>query len=725
MGLTANRQMEEKHIQLISKALNISTNQVKSTLLLFGQGATIPFVARYRKEATGGLDELQLAEIRDSKERLEEIDKRRESILSTLKENEQLTSDLEDQILRAQTLTELEDIYLPYRPKRKTRASIARENGLEPLAKIIMAQKVKDLLPAADRFINPEKNITTADDALAGARDIIAEWISEDIQTRERMRKLFHRKATIKSEVIKDKSDIAGNFSNYFDFEEHLMRSPSHRILAMFRGENEGMLRLKISPPQEEALEMAEKKHLRSNGDTGAQITLAIKDAWKRLLQPTLETEFRKMVKDNADETAVRVFAENLRQLLLAPPMGQKNVLAIDPGFRTGCKIVCLNSQGKLLHNETIYPHPPQNEVKQSINKIEQLVDAYKIDAIAIGNGTAGRETERLVKYLRFKREVMAVMVNESGASVYSASAAAREEFPDYDVTVRGAVSIGRRLMDPLAELVKIDPKSIGVGQYQHDVNQAMLARSLEDTVMSCVNAVGVEVNTASRQLLAYVSGIGPQLAQNIIDYRNENGPFPTREALKKVKRFGPKAFEQAAGFLRIRESENPLDKSAVHPESYHIVKKMAAALNVRVNDLLENETIRKQINIRDFITDKAGLPTLKDIMDELARPGRDPREKFGVFQFAEGINSIGDLREGMELPGLITNIAAFGAFVDVGVHQDGLVHKSKIRKEFVNDPSQYLKLNQRVKVKVESVDITRKRIQFTMIDVEQPRYAF
>jgi protein Tex len=717
--------MEDHQIQIISKELNISANQVKSTLLLFEQGATIPFVARYRKETTGGLDEMQLAHIRDRKEKLEAIAKRRESILSGLKETQQLTPEIENLLLQAQSLTELEDIYLPYRPKRKTRASIARHNGLEPLAKMIMAQNLSNLHDAAARFINPEKNIQSTEDALAGARDIIAEWISEDIPTRERLRKLFRRLATIKSEVIKTKTDIAGNFSNYFDFEENLLRSPSHRILAMLRGENEGMLRIKISPPADDAISIIEKKFLRNTGDAAGQVQLAATDAWKRLLHPTLETEFRNLVKEKADEVAVGVFADNLRQLLMAPPMGQKNVLAIDPGFRTGCKVVCLDSQGRLLHNETIYPHPPQNEVKQAINKIEQLADAYKIDAIAIGNGTAGRETERLVKYLRFKREVIAVMVNESGASVYSASAIAREEFPEYDVTVRGAVSIGRRLMDPLAELVKIDPKSIGVGQYQHDVNQSLLAKSLGDTVMSCVNAVGVEVNTASRQLLSYVSGIGSQLAQNIIDHRNQHGPFASREDLKIIKRFGAKAFEQAAGFLRIRDSKNPLDKSAVHPESYHIVGKMAVKLGVKIEELLKDEEKRRQINIHDFVTKNAGLPTLQDIMNELARPGRDPREKFGVFQFAEGVNSIHDLREGMELPGIITNIAAFGAFVDVGVHQDGLVHKSKISKEFVNDPSQVLKLNQRIKVKVESVDIQRKRIQFTMIGLEQPRYAF
>lgn len=717
--------MEDKHISIIAKELGISENQVKSTLLLFDQGATIPFVARYRKEITGGLDELQLAAIRDRKEKLMEIDKRRDSILASLKELEQLTPVLQKQLLEAQTLTELEDIYLPYKPKRKTRASIAREKGLEPLAKILMAQHTRNVDLAAQKYVNTKNGVESTEDALHGARDIIAEWVNEDRFIRERLRRLFDRDATIKSEIIKNKEEEAAKYRNYFDAEESLRRAPSHRVLAMFRGENEGFLRVKVMPKEDDALEILDRKYLKNNGPASEQVKLAIKDGYKRLLQPSLETEFRALAKEKADEKAIAVFVENLRQLLMAPPLGQKSVLAIDPGFRSGCKLVCLDKMGKLLHNETIYPHPPQNEVKQSINKIEQLVGAYKIDAIAIGNGTAGRETERLVKYLRFDREVLALMVNENGASVYSASSVAREEFPDYDVTVRGAVSIGRRLLDPLAELVKIDPKSIGVGQYQHDVNQSQLARSLEDTVVSCVNAVGVEVNTASKQLLSYVSGIGPVLAQSIIDYRNENGAFKSRNELKKVKRFGPKAFEQAAGFMRISDSKNPLDKSAVHPESYALVQKMAKHLNTSLEELMASEEIRKKININDFVTDKAGLPTLKDIMEELDKPGRDPREKFAVFQFAEGVNSINDLREGMELPGLVTNITAFGAFVDVGVHQDGLVHKSKIRKAFVHDPAEHFKLNQRVKVKVESVDIQRKRIQFTMIGVEQAKYAF
>jgi uncharacterized protein len=716
---------ENRHVRLIAEELGITENQVKSTLLLFAQGDTIPFVARYRKEATGGLDEVQLAAIRDRKNKLDEIDKRRASILGTLTENELLTDELRRQIEEAESLAVLEDIYLPYRPKRRTRAMIARERGLEPLAKIIMAQHAGDIVAVAEKYVDTTKDVPTADDALSGARDIIAEWANENAGVRQRLRRLFATQATISSRVVKDKEEFAGKYSNYFDFSESLRRAPSHRVLAMFRGENEGLLRVEVAPPDEDAIQILEKRLIKNSSEAAAQVQLALKDSYKRLLQPSLETEYRNQAKERADREAIGVFADNVRQLLMAPPLGQKNVLAIDPGFRTGCKLVCLDAQGKLLHNETIYPHPPQSEVRQSISKIEQLVSAYKIDAIAIGNGTAGRETERMVKYLRFNREVIAVMVNESGASVYSASAIAREEFPDYDVTVRGAVSIGRRLMDPLAELVKIDPRSIGVGQYQHDVNQTLLAESLQDTVASCVNAVGVEVNTASPQLLAHVAGIGPALAQNIIEHRNENGAFASRESLKKVKRFGPKAFEQAAGFLRIRESENPLDRSAVHPESYHIVAKMAKKLKVTVSELMQDETLQQQIDIHEFITESAGLPTLQDIMEELARPGRDPREKFGVFQFTEGVNSLNDLKPGMVLNGLVTNITAFGAFVDVGVHQDGLVHKSKIADTFVRDPADHLRLNQRVKVKVESIDIQRKRIQFTMAGVEQPKYAW
>ncbi|HPA12502.1 MAG TPA: Tex family protein [Bacteroidales bacterium] len=715
----------EDQIKIIATGLGIKPKQVTSVLLLLEQGATIPFVARYRKELTEELNEEEITAIRDGYEKLTEITKRRESIINTLKETGQLTDDLELQLNNAVTLSELEDIYLPYRPKRKTRASVARDRGLEPLAKQLMRQQYDDVEKTARKYVNFEKEITTVEHALEGARDIIAEWVSENKVARERLRTLYRKRATIKSEVVKAKIEMAQNFSNYFDFEEPLDRSPSHRILAMLRGENEGFLRLQIAPPPNLALQILEKIFVKNESSAAQHVLLAVQDSYKRLLQPALENEFRADAKERADKEAIRIFVDNVRQLLMAPPLGQKRVLAIDPGFKTGCKIVCLDEQGKLLHNETIYPHPPQNEVRQSITKIEQLVDAYKIDAIAIGNGTGGRETERLVRHLRFNREVIAVMVNESGASVYSASSVAREEFPDYDVTVRGAVSIGRRLIDPLAELVKIDPKSIGVGQYQHDVNQTQLARSLDDTVMSCVNAVGVEVNTASKQLLAYVSGIGPSLAQNIVSFRNQNGAFDSRQALNKVPRFGPKSFEQAAGFLRVNTSANPLDKTAVHPESYHIVEKMAKSLGVTVEELMKNADLQSKINIEEFVTDQAGIPTLKDIVEELARPGRDPREKFGVFQFSMGINTIKDLKEGMILPGIVTNITAFGAFVDVGVHQDGLVHKSKITDRYVNDPSEFFKVNQRVKVKVENVDLERKRIQLTMIGVEQPKYVF
>jgi uncharacterized protein len=579
----------EDQIKIIATGLGIKPKQVTSVLLLLEQGATIPFVARYRKELTEELNEEEITAIRDGYEKLTEITKRRESIINTLKETGQLTDDLELQLNNAVTLSELEDIYLPYRPKRKTRASVARDRGLEPLAKLLMRQQYDDVEKTARKYVNFEKEITTVEHALEGARDIIAEWVSENKVARERLRTLYRKRATIKSEVVKAKIEMAQNFSNYFDFEEPLDRSPSHRILAMLRGENEGFLRLQIAPPPNLALQILEKIFVKNESSAAQHVLLAVQDSYKRLLQPALENEFRADAKERADKEAIRIFVDNVRQLLMAPPLGQKRVLAIDPGFKTGCKIVCLDEQGKLLHNETIYPHPPQNEVRQSIAKIEQLVDAYKIDAIAIGNGTGGRETERLVRHLRFNREVIAVMVNESGASVYSASSVAREEFPDYDVTVRGAVSIGRRLIDPLAELVKIDPKSIGVGQYQHDVNQTQLARSLDDTVMSCVNAVGVEVNTASKQLLAYVSGIGPSLAQNIVSFRNQNGAFDSRQALNKVPRFGPKSFEQAAGFLRVNTSANPLDKTAVHPESYHIVEKMAKSLGVTVEELMKN----------------------------------------------------------------------------------------------------------------------------------------
>lgn len=709
----------DHYIQRIAKELGIRNDQVENTLDLLGEGATVPFIARYRKEVTGSLDEVAITHIRDRMEKLEELDKRRESILNSIEEQGLLTTELEKQIEKAGTLSDLEDIYLPYKPKRKTRATIAKSKGLEPLAKIIMSQKYDEVEGHAERFIDDEKGVETSGDAIKGACDIIAEWINENKYARGKIRGLFLRKAFIESNVAKGKETEGDKYQNYFEWKEPVMRAPSHRILAMFRGEKEGFLKVKVTPPEDEALAILEEQFVREDNESGDFVYDAMVDSYKRLMQPSIESETRSLAKENADNYAIKVFANNMRQLLMASPLGQKTVLAIDPGFASGCKVVCLDRQGKLLHNENIYPHPPQNEIKKAINKIVQLVNAYKIEAIAIGNGTAGRETENMFRKIRFDREVMVVMVNESGASVYSASAIAREEFPDYDVTVRGAVSIGRRLMDPLAELVKIDPKSIGVGQYQHDINQVALGKSLDDTVMSCVNGVGVEVNTASKELLSYASGIGPSLAQSIVDYRNKNGAFKSKTELKKVPRLGDKAFEQSAGFMRIRNSMNPLDKSAVHPESYPVVKKMAASVGCKVDDLISSEELRKKISLEDFITDKTGLPTLKDIMEELAKPGRDPREKFGFFEFAKGIHSIEDLEEGMVLPGIITNIAAFGAFVDIGIKQNGLIHVSNMANRFIKDPNEVVKLNQKVQAKVVKIDKIRKRIQLSLKDTD------
>jgi protein Tex len=708
-----------KHIQKIASDLNIGADQVESTLELLSQGATVPFIARYRKEATGSLDEMAITAIRDRLERLNEMDKRRDTILRSIDEQEKLTDELREQINLAETMAELEDIYLPYKPKRKTRATIAISRGLEPLAKTIMSQQYNDIEARAEQFVNPETEVHRVEDAIQGASDIIAEWINENKAARSKIRNLFVRTGTIISKVAKGKEAEGANYQNYFDWKEPVMKSPSHRLLAMFRGEKEGFLKLKIGPAESEAIYILEKQFVRSQNRSGALVYESLKDSYKRLIQPSLETEIRALAKEQADQHAIRVFSENLRQLLMAAPLGQKTILAIDPGFNSGCKLVCLDRQGKLLHNETIYPHPPQNEIKKAIAKVLQLVNAYKIEAIAIGNGTAGRETENLFRKIRFDRDVTVVMVNESGASVYSASPVAREEFPDYDVTVRGSVSIGRRLMDPLSELVKIDPKSIGVGQYQHDVNQSLLGKSLDDTVMSCVNAVGVEVNTASKQLLAYVSGIGPVLAQNIIDHRNKNGAFASREKLKKVPRLGEKVFEQAAGFLRVGNSSNPLDKSAVHPESYPVVEKMAQRMNCTVDDLISKEDIRKSINLSEFVTEKTGLPTLKDIISELEKPGRDPREKFGFFEFAKEVRTIDDLAKGMVVPGIITNITAFGAFVDIGIKQNGLIHVSNMAGKFVRDPGEIVKLNQKVKVRVVEIDKVRSRIQLSMKDVD------
>ena len=707
--------MASNYIAILAAEMNVAAWQVEKTLELLDGGATVPFISRYRKEMTGTLDEVQVAQVRDRIAQLRELDKRREAIIASIEEQGKMTDDLLRQINQAVVMSELEDIYLPYRPKRKTRATIAIDKGLEPLAKIIMVQNLVDIEERAGKFINPEKGVHSIAEALGGARDIIAEWVNESKIARERIRNLFVREASITSKVAKGKETEGNKYENYFEWEENLMKAPSHRVLAMIRGENEGFLKINIAPPEEKSLEILERIFVKADNDSSEQVQIAVKDSYKRLLSASMETELRTIAKEKADAEAIRVFAENLRQLLMASPLGQKNVLAIDPGFRTGCKVVCLDKQGKLLHNETIYPHPPKSEVKQAINKIQSLVSAYKIEAIAIGNGTAGRETENIVRRIPFSKEIVAIMVNESGASVYSASSVAREEFPDYDITVRGAVSIGRRLTDPLAELVKIDPKAIGVGQYQHDVNQTALQKSLEDVVISCVNNVGVEVNTASKQLLSHVSGVGTTLAKNIVEYREENGPFASRAALKKVPRFGDKAFEQAAGFLRIQDAKNPLDNSAVHPESYDIVKKMAASLKADIKDLIENKELREKIVPSAFVNGDFGLPTITDIVKELEKPGRDPRTKFDYFEFDRNVNSMNDLHVGMILPGIVTNITAFGAFVDIGVHQDGLIHLSQMADRFIRDPNEVVKLNQKVEVKVLEVDKDRKRIQLSL----------
>jgi uncharacterized protein len=708
--------MDKKYYIKIAEELNVSTEQVINTTALLESGATVPFIARYRKELTGSLDEVAVTDIRDRLKQLQELDKRRDAILKSIEEQGKLTDQLKAQLMDALTMTDLEDLYLPYKPKKRTKATIAREKGLEPLAKLIMAKRELDPYRKAALFVNPEKGVNNEDEALAGARDIIAEWISENHVSRIKIRKLFLREGVISSRIIKGKELEGINYQNYYEWQEPVMKAPSHRYLAMMRGEAEGFLRTGVHPPKEQAILILEDIFLRnSTAGCEEQIREAIYDSYSRLLQPSMENEIKATAKEKADKHAIMVFTDNLKQLLMLPPLGQKNVLAIDPGFRTGCKIVCLDKQGNLLHNETIYPHPPENQVRQSEKKILSLIDAYKIEAIAIGNGTAGRETERFVRNIRFDKDLIAVMVNESGASIYSASKIAREEFPDYDVTVRGAVSIGRRLMDPLAELVKIDPKSIGVGQYQHDVNQPALQQSLEDTVTICVNQVGVEVNTASKELLSFVSGVGPALAQNIVKYRKEKGPFNSREELKKVPRFGDKAFEQAAGFLRIRNAPDPLDRSAVHPESYHVVHKMAKNSLTSVEELMKNEEARRKITLTEYVDEKIGLPTLNDIMQELAKPGRDPRQKFDVFEFAKGIDRIEDLTVGMILPGIVTNITAFGAFVDIGVHQDGLVHVSQLANRFVRDPKEIVKINQKVMVKVLEVDKDRKRINLSM----------
>ena len=700
----------------IAAQLGLGQRQVEKTIELLDQGATIPFIARYRKEATGSLNEVQITAIRDLLVRLKEVDKRREAILASIGEQGKLTPELEALIIAATSLTELEDLYLPYKPKRRTRATMAIERGLEPLANELQRQYSCNLEQMASQYINPDKGVATVDDALAGARDIIAERVSENAQARQRIRALFRRSAQLSSKVVKNKEDEAGKYESWFDWKENAMRAPSHRILALFRGEAEGMLRVHVQPDDDQpAIDTLEKQFVHGGHESSKQVSLAVRDGYKRLLQPSIETEFHNLLKEKADKEAIRVFAENLRQLLLASPLGQKRILAIDPGFRTGCKTVCLDAQGQLLHNETIYPFTSVREERAAIAKLEALAEAFHIEAIAIGNGTAGRETEEIVKRCQFKNKIIAVMVSENGASVYSASDVARREFPDYDVTVRGAVSIGRRLMDPLSELVKIDPKSIGVGQYQHDVNQTLLQNSLNDVVVSCVNSVGVELNTASRELLSYVSGIGPALADKIVDRRNRMGAFHSRQELKEVERLGDKAFEQCAGFLRVRESDNPLDRSAVHPERYALVERMAADLGATVGQLMADKSLRQQIDIARYTTAECGLPTLQDIMKELDKPGLDPRARFEVFEFDKNVTRIEDVREGMELPGIVTNITAFGAFVDIGVHQDGLVHISQLANRRVNDPSEVVHLHQHVRVKVLEVDLRRHRISLTM----------
>jgi uncharacterized protein len=707
--------MSQTHIATITAELNLTIKQVQAAVTLLDEGATVPFIARYRKEATGSLDEVALTTIRDRLTQLQDLDKRRETILRSVEDQGKLTDELKAKILAAGSMSELEDLYLPYRPKRRTRATIAKEKGLEPLAQLLFTQGESDPLAEAVVFIDPEKGVPSADEALAGARDIMAEWVNEDPQARASLRDLFLTEGVFQSKVIPTKEAEGIKYKDYFAWEEPVATAPSHRILAMRRGENEGFLILHVVPPEEEALRRLEALFVKGKGAASQHVKLAVHDSFKRLLAPSMETEVRLLTKKRADEEAMNVFAKNLRQLLLAPPLGQKHVLAIDPGFRTGCKVVCLDRQGKLLHTDTIYPHQSERGVAEAATTLRRLCERFQVEAIAIGNGTAGRETEALVRNLSLPKEITTVMVNESGASVYSASDVAREEFPDQDVTVRGAVSIGRRLMDPLAELVKLDAKSIGVGQYQHDVDQGALKSRLDDVVISCVNSVGVEVNTASKQLLAYVSGLGPQLAQNIVAYRDEHGPFRSRTALKKVARLGPKAFEQAAGFLRIRDGKNPLDGSAVHPESYPIVETIVRDLGCAVTDLMRDDKLRDKIDWKKYVTNQVGLPTLHDIRAELAKPGRDPRQQFEVVRFTEGIEKLEDLKSGMKLPGIVTNITAFGAFVDIGVHHDGLVHISQLANRFVKDPHEVVKVQQKVQVTVLEVDLARKRIALSM----------
>ena len=706
----------EEFSQMIAAELKLPAHRIANTLKLLQGGATIPFISRYRKEATGGLDEVQIGDIQTRYEKLCELSKRKETVLSTIEEQGKLTPELKSRISACWNATELEDIYLPFKPKRKTRAEAARAKGLEPLALLLMMQKENNLAAKVRNFVKGE--VKDEEDALKGARDILAEQISEDERSRNLMRNQFQRQALIQSKVVKGKEaeEASAKYRDYFDFCEPLKKCSSHRLLALRRGESEGVLKVTIFPEDEDMCnERLQRLFVRANNECAHQVEEALTDAYKRLLKPAIETEFAALSKEKADEEAIRVFAENLRQLLLAPPLGQKRVMGIDPGFRTGCKVVCLDAQGTLLHNEAIYPHPPKSEYAQAARKIVKLVEQYKIEAIAIGNGTASRETEQFVTSQRYDREVQVFVVSEDGASIYSASKTAREEFPDYDVTVRGAVSIGRRLMDPLAELVKIDAKSIGVGQYQHDVDQTKLKASLDQTVESCVNLVGVNVNTASKHLLTYVSGLGPTLAQNIVDYRTENGPFESRRQLLKVPRMGAKAYEQCAGFLRIPQAKNPLDNSAVHPESYPIVEQMAKDLNCTVADLIKDKELRNKIDLKKYVTETVGLPTLTDILQELDKPGRDPRQKIQVFEFDKNVRTLDDLQEGMELPGIVTNITNFGCFVDIGIKENGLVHVSQLADRFVSNPADVVRIHQYVRVKVMSIDHERKRIQLTM----------
>ena len=706
----------EEFSQMIAAELKLPAHRIANTLKLLQGGATIPFISRYRKEATGGLNEVQIGDIQTRYEKLCELSKRKETVLFTIEEQGKLTPELKSRISACWNATELEDIYLPFKPKRKTRAEAARAKGLEPLALLLMMQKENNLAAKVRNFVKGE--VKDEEDALKGARDILAEQISEDERSRNLMRNQFQRQALIQSKVVKGKEaeEASAKYRDYFDFCEPLKKCSSHRLLALRRGESEGVLKVSIFPEDEDMCnERLQRLFVRANNECAHQVEEALTDAYKRLLKPAIETEFAALSKEKADEEAIRVFAENLRQLLLAPPLGQKRVMGIDPGFRTGCKVVCLDAQGTLLHNEAIYPHPPKSEYAQAARKIVKLVEQYKIEAIAIGNGTASRETEQFVTSQRYDREVQVFVVSEDGASIYSASKTAREEFPDYDVTVRGAVSIGRRLMDPLAELVKIDAKSIGVGQYQHDVDQTKLKASLDQTVESCVNLVGVNVNTASKHLLTYVSGLGPTLAQNIVDYRTENGPFESRRQLLKVPRMGAKAYEQCAGFLRIPQAKNPLDNSAVHPESYPIVEQMAKDLNCTVADLIKDKELRSKIDLKKYVTDTVGLPTLTDILQELDKPGRDPRQKIQVFEFDKNVRTLDDLQEGMELPGIVTNITNFGCFVDIGIKENGLVHVSQLADRFVSNPADVVRIHQHVRVKVMSIDHERKRIQLTM----------